>query len=97
VHVTAYSCPSDTCEAEDIGLVFRDCSPTEIKAVAQQLSETVISVADMAGFVLNLRNAKYDKYVPDSVLRTLWARRNSTLMAPLRSVLQGIAEATPPS
>jgi len=91
----AFSMAGYECEAEDIGLLFRDCSPAQIKAVAQQLSKTELSVDDMAAFVLNLRHAKYDEYVPDSVLRTLWARRHSMLMASLEGVLHGLAETTP--
>ncbi len=63
------------CEAKDVGVTVAECSPAELKSLLGSLA-AVPPAADLAPFVENLRNSKYDEFIDDGLLRNLWALRN---------------------
>ncbi len=62
------------CEANDLGVIVSDCSPEQLRATIASAG-TCPAPSDLASFVENVRVAKFDEYLPDVLLRDLWARR----------------------
>ncbi|RAH95950.1 DEAD/DEAH box helicase [Acuticoccus sediminis] len=68
------------CEVHDFGVTIADTSPVEAAAILGQMAAAPPPNADdLSEFVGNLKTAKFDEYVPDSLLRALWARSNQPL------------------
>lgn len=64
------------CTIHDIGITVSDTDLATTKAIVRQIASTPPDADSMSAFVKNLRNAKYDEYVPEELLRTLWAKSN---------------------
>ena len=75
------------CEAHDMGVTVTDCTAEELTRILSGIDECP-PIDALASFVETLRSAKYDAYVPDGLLRRLWARRNAEL-APVITALLG--------
>ncbi|HEV2816244.1 MAG TPA: DEAD/DEAH box helicase [Allosphingosinicella sp.] len=75
------------CEVNDVGVTVADSDPDEVRAVVKGL-QACPPIEDLADFVGNLRLAKYDDYVPEPLLRRLWARRNAATRPEAQQVLQ---------
>lgn len=75
------------CEVNDVGVTVSDCTPKEVSALVGQMGNCP-PIEDLAEFVGNLRIAKYDELLPESLLRRLWARRNAPERDRVNEVLQ---------
>ncbi|WP_245197890.1 DEAD/DEAH box helicase [Jiella mangrovi] len=87
----AFTMAGYDCEPEEIGLVFRGCSPDDVRAAASKIANTPFTVADLASFVKNLRNAKYDDYVSENLLRNLWQKRHEGSICHVTNILRSLA------
>lgn len=77
-------------ESHDLGVSVFRTTPTEALDALQELAHSPPTSVELAAFVAGLRGAMYDQYVPEDLLRTLWARRyNATIeeFAPFLSSL----------
>ena len=83
------------CEVHDIGVTVSDCHPDQALAVVRSV-KACPPIEDLAGFVGNLRTAKYDDYVPEPLLRRLWARRHAHVRAEVDEVLNDVRQNTAP-
>ena len=61
-------------QADDVALTIAECTPEDLRNLIGSLLE-LPSTEDLAGFVENLRGAKYDAFVDEDLLRRLWADR----------------------
>jgi ATP-dependent helicase Lhr and Lhr-like helicase len=77
-------------ETNDIGLGVVDTTPEELRAVLSGLAECP-PIADLAGFVGNLRSAKLDEFVDEGLLRRLWSDRNARHRGAVSAVLRELA------
>lgn len=85
------------CSWHDVGVTVANATADEVNATIQRLANMPpMPVDDLAAFVKNLRSAKYDKYVPETLLRRLWARQNSAGAAELQAIAQSIADSGVP-
>ncbi|HDZ72489.1 MAG TPA: DEAD/DEAH box helicase [Aurantimonas coralicida] len=89
----AFAMAGFECGAEDLGITVYGCSPADITSAAERLSELPISAVDLADFVENLRKAKYDEYVPDALMKGLWAKRSGSSIEALTTQLQILGNA----
>lgn len=62
------------CEAHDVGVSVEDATPSEITAILSN-TQRFPSPDELAQFVLDLRSAKYDQFVPEELLRRAWVNR----------------------
>jgi ATP-dependent Lhr-like helicase len=77
----------------DVGITVADATADEVYAVVRRMADTPpVPIDDLAAFVQTLRSAKYDGYVPETLLRRLWARRHATEAAELQSIARSIAD-----
>ena len=74
------------CEAKDVGVTVAECAPDELYRILDSLKE-MPAIEDLAPFVANLRNAKYDEFIDEGLLRNLWVRRNRSAWAEASQVL----------
>jgi ATP-dependent Lhr-like helicase len=75
-------------EVNDLGVSVANATVEDVRGLIEELSSmTPIPAADLAAFVENLRTAKYDEFVPEALLRRLWARDR----APLANQIQSAA------
>jgi ATP-dependent Lhr-like helicase len=81
------TCAGLEAEAHDVGVTVVDATPDEIRAVLAQTAECP-PIEQLAGFVRNLRQAKYDTYLPDGLLSRDWAARNAPFRDDVSAVLQ---------
>lgn len=65
------------CVVTDVGVTVAGATVEEVEAIVAGIAERPIAVEDIADFVENLENAKFDERVPDALLRKLWARANA--------------------
>lgn len=83
------------CEASDVGVTAADCVPDELSRLLGSL-EAMPSIEDLAPFVKNLRSAKYDEFIDDGLLRSLWVRRNRGAWAEASDVLSSLKSTIEP-
>ena len=78
------------CEAHDIGVTVANASAEDVLAL---LAKTPVCppIEDLAGFVQNLRHAKYDDFLTDDLLRSDWAARNANYRNAVTQVLQELS------
>ncbi|NIU04120.1 MAG: hypothetical protein GWO40_07460, partial [Gammaproteobacteria bacterium] len=62
------------CEPNDIGVCVEETSPSEMFELLSRM-DRIPSADELSAFVVNLRTAKYDDFVPDALLRRAWAQR----------------------
>lgn len=65
-----------TVELNGVGLTLIDTDLETTAGLLDQLAKAPPSATNLSEFVLNLRSGKYDEYVPDDVLRSLWVEAN---------------------
>lgn len=83
------------CSVHDIGVSAADTAPDRVEAVVRKIAEGAAITADvLAASVGNLREAKYDEYIPDDVLRALWAERHRPFEGALRDAARAVMEMT---
>jgi len=74
------------CVAHDIGITVADATIKDVRAIIEKIAEMPpMPIEDIAEFVENLETAKYDHYVPASLLRRLWARANAGTAAGIQA------------
>ncbi|MEQ8283534.1 MAG: DEAD/DEAH box helicase [Parvibaculum sp.] len=80
------------CEVHDLGVTVTDATPAEVKGILERMaSMEPLSSEDIGAFVGNLIAAKYDEFVPEILLRNLWARANAELCAEVPGVAKSLA------
>jgi ATP-dependent Lhr-like helicase len=79
------------CEVHDVGLTVTDCNAEQLGATFGKV-EACPPIEDLADFVGNLRAAKYDEYVPELLLRRLWARRHAHIRPEVDAVLKDLRQ-----
>ncbi|TPJ54729.1 DEAD/DEAH box helicase [Mesorhizobium sp. B2-6-4] len=67
------------CVVLDVGVTVIETTPDEAVAILRQVAERPPDIQSIAGFVENLRTAKFDEMVPETLLRRLWARAHSRI------------------
>ncbi|MFB9980162.1 DEAD/DEAH box helicase [Mesorhizobium kowhaii] len=67
------------CVVLDVGVTVIETTPEEAVAILRQIAERPPDIQSIAGFVENLRTAKFDEMVPETLLRRLWARAHSRI------------------
>ncbi|MFD2053660.1 DEAD/DEAH box helicase [Mesorhizobium calcicola] len=67
------------CVVLDVGVTVLETTPDEAAAILRQIAERPPDIQSIAGFVENLRTAKFDEMVPETLLRRLWARAHSRI------------------
>lgn len=73
------------CSVHDIGVSAADAAPDRVADAVRSIADGPPITADaLAASVGNLREAKYDEFVPEAVLRALWAQRHRPLETALR-------------
>lgn len=77
------------CEVHDVGVTLVDCTPEEARAIIGSVKECP-PIEDLSEFVGNLRLAKYDDFVPEQLLRRLWARRNQAVQSEVDDTLKAL-------
>ena len=77
------------CEVHDLGVTFCDCKGSDVQALLNKL-EKCPPLSEVAPFIENLRNAKYDEYLPDELLQSLWAKRNDYIRPLVDKILSDI-------
>ncbi len=65
------------CEAHDLGVTVAAAEPEEVATLCRRAASTSLTPDGLSQFVESLREAKYDSFVPEALLRRLWARRNA--------------------
>jgi len=90
------TCAGLEAEAHDVGVTVVDATPNEIAAVLAQTPECP-PIEHLAGFVQNLRQAKYDTYLPDDLLSRDWAARNAPLRDDVSAVLRELSTPASPA
>ncbi len=74
------------CAVHEIGITVLDTEPEVARELVGKIGEAPPNSSDLADFVENLQNAKYDEFVPDQILRTLWAKANAPYVDELASL-----------
>lgn len=74
------------CEVHDLGVTFCDCNGTDVQALLNKL-EICPPLSEIAPLIENLRTAKYDEYLPDELLQSLWAKRNEHIRPSIDKIL----------
>ncbi|TPN35252.1 DEAD/DEAH box helicase [Mesorhizobium sp. B1-1-6] len=67
------------CVVLDVGVTVVETTPDEAVAILRQVAERPPDIGSIADFVENLRTAKFDEMVPETLLRRLWARAHSRI------------------
>lgn len=78
------------CEANDVGIVAVECGAHELMRLLGSVTEFP-PVESLAEFVENLRSAKLDGFVDETLLRRLWATRNRDVRDEAIAVLGGLS------
>lgn len=73
------------CETFDVGVTLTGAPVDDARDVIASL-EGCPPVEELAPFVTNLGDEKYDRFIPDGVLRRFWVMRN----APIRDAVTGV-------
>jgi ATP-dependent Lhr-like helicase len=76
-------------EAHDVGVEIEGLSSSELIARIPHLLK-LLDAGDLSNSVEGLRRAKYDAYVPETLLRRNWARRHEGLVADMATFLSGL-------
>jgi ATP-dependent Lhr-like helicase len=77
------------CQTHDVGVTVTSATAAEVKSIIQRVSKFPSST-DLSDFVKNLRTAKYDDYVPETLLRRMWARDNTQICDELPAVCRSL-------
>lgn len=76
----------------DLGVTVAGIMPTEVrKVIAAMAAGPNITVEELSRSVLSLQVAKFDEFVPEQLLRRLWARRHVALETTLRLLIQELS------
>lgn len=93
LHAAGYEC-----SIHDLGVTIAKATREDVKAALDALATaTPASLAKLEDFVENLRTAKFDDFVPETVLRQLWTRANAAQIAEIPAAAREIMAATAPS
>ncbi len=76
-------------EAHDVGVEIDGVAPSELVTRIPHLL-TLLDAGVLSKSVEGLRRAKYDAYVPETLLRSNWARRHEGLVDGMASFLVGL-------
>lgn len=72
-------------EVNDLGVTVANATVEEVRGMVADLAAMPpIAAADLAEFVENLRTAKYDEFVPETLLRRFWAQDRETLVSEIQ-------------
>lgn len=80
----------------EVGVTIADVTPKDVRVVLGRLAAS-IGVEDIAQFVENLDDAKYDAFVPDELLRDSWLRRHMPLETSLQELMVSLSGAGHPA
>ena len=80
------------CETHDLGVTAVSANPEEVAAFCRRAAATPLTPDTLSQFVESLREAKYDDFVPEGLLRRLWARRHASTCAELGPLLLELGE-----
>lgn len=80
------------CEAHDVGVTMSNCTGADVAGVLRSLTRCP-PIEDLADFVVTLRTAKFDDYVPDLLLRKLWIVRHGRSVAEVDKILDRLRAA----
>jgi hypothetical protein len=75
------------CSADEIGVAIAGSEPRD---VAASLAGELPTLTDISEHVGGILNGKYDRHVPELLLRQYWATRHSPLEQQLRQFCEGI-------
>lgn len=78
------------CEPNDLGAMVLDCSPIQLRATIKAAGECP-PTDDLADFVQNIQTAKFDEFLPNALLRDLWARRMDTRRGTVTRLMELLA------
>lgn len=68
------------CSAHDIGVTATNATPETVVAATHRITDDPqVTVAKLSRSVGNLRSAKFDRFVPNELLRHLWIVRHTNL------------------
>ena len=82
------------CEAHDVGITAADATPAEVNGLLDRISECP-PLEDLAPFVKNLRDAKFDSFLPEDLLGRQWAARNAPFRQGVSLTLDELRSAQP--
>jgi ATP-dependent Lhr-like helicase len=74
------------CAVHDIGVTAIETAPDEAAAIVRQVADIPPDISSVAQFVENLQVAKFDDFVPEGLLRRLWARGHASLGSDLGAI-----------
>lgn len=66
-------------EVTDVGLTIMDSPPDSVEAALGQVAKAPPDIDAIADHIENLRSAKFDEMVPETLLRRLWARDHQAM------------------
>jgi len=79
------------CAEHDVGITILDTTEEEARSVIARIAEMPpLDVNDIASFVENLQSAKYDEFVPATLLRRIWARNHVEYVDQIRAVASAL-------
>ncbi|KQQ86258.1 DEAD/DEAH box helicase [Aureimonas sp. Leaf324] len=80
------------CSGHDVGVTATNATPEMVIAALQRIADDPkLTVSELANAVGNLREAKFDRFVPEELLRHLWIVRNRGLELDLRTLARELA------
>jgi ATP-dependent Lhr-like helicase len=74
------------CAVHDIGVTTIETAPDEAAAIIRQVADNPPDISSVAQFVENLQVAKFDDFIPEALLRRLWARGHASLGSDLGAI-----------
>lgn len=80
------------CAVMDVGVTVTDTEPEIVRSIMRQIVADPPDIDAIADFVENLRSAKFDEMVPETLLRRLWAKGREGVCDRMTNVVREIVQ-----